>query len=101
MNKVRIIGIAAIISGVFIGYFFNRTDFLIISGVLIGLGYRYDEAMIGQAGFQILQGLFVGYSYDFATNDFAEYHNGSHEIVLKFKFNKNNFQQPNKALNSF
>jgi len=41
MNKVRIIGIAAIISGVFIGYFFNRTDFLIISGVLIGLGFGW------------------------------------------------------------
>ncbi|CAL65008.1 hypothetical protein [Christiangramia forsetii] len=38
MNKVRIIGIAATISGVLIGYFFNRTEVHLLSGILIGLG---------------------------------------------------------------
>jgi len=77
-----------------------NANFLLFDRLSLGLGYRYDEAMIGSAGFQILKGLFLGYSYDFATNDFAEYHNGSHEIIMRFKFNKNSFQSI-KALNSF
>jgi len=77
-----------------------NANFLLFERLSLGLGYRYDEAMIGTAGFQILEGLFLGYSYDFATNDFAEYHNGSHEIIIKFKFNKETFQS-RKALNSF
>ena len=38
MNKVRIMGIGAIISGILIGYFFTRTDVHLLSGMLIGLG---------------------------------------------------------------
>gem|GEM_PF-791715 len=38
MNKVRIIGIGSLITGVLIGYFFNRTDVHLLSGILIGLG---------------------------------------------------------------
>jgi len=38
MNKVRVIGVAAVVSGALIGYFFNRTDVHLLSGILIGLG---------------------------------------------------------------
>ncbi|MDR5589234.1 hypothetical protein [Christiangramia sp. SM2212] len=38
MNKVRIFGIGAIISGILIGYFFPRTDVHIVAGMLVGLG---------------------------------------------------------------
>lgn len=38
MNKVRIIGLGAITTGVLIGYFFTRTDVHLLSGMLIGLG---------------------------------------------------------------
>ncbi|MCB7482278.1 hypothetical protein [Christiangramia sediminis] len=38
MNKVRILGIGAIISGILIGYFFTRTDVHLLSGMLIGVG---------------------------------------------------------------
>ncbi|WP_432264647.1 type IX secretion system membrane protein PorP/SprF [Autumnicola musiva] len=65
-----------------------------------GLGYRYNESISGMAGFQVFNGFLVGYSYDFAINEFGNYHNGSHETVIKFKFNKNNFGYQ-KALNSF
>jgi len=77
-----------------------NANFLLFDRLSLGLGYRYDEAMIGTAGFQVLEGLFLGYSYDFATNDFADYHNGSHEVYIKFKFNKNTFKS-SKVLNTF
>lgn len=77
-----------------------NANVLLYDRLSIGLGYRYDEAMSGMLGFQIFENLFAGYSYDYATNDFGEYHNGSHEIVLKFKFNKSGYQS-SRALNSY
>jgi uncharacterized membrane protein (UPF0136 family) len=38
MNKIRIVGIGAVITGVLLGYFFDRTDLHLLSGMLIGLG---------------------------------------------------------------
>ncbi|QYA24495.1 hypothetical protein G3I01_02880 [Gramella sp. MT6] len=38
MNKVRIGGLGMIITGVLIGYFFNRIDIHLLSGMLIGVG---------------------------------------------------------------
>ncbi len=38
MNLIRIIGIGTILSGIFLGYFFDRTDVHLLSGVLIGIG---------------------------------------------------------------
>ncbi|WP_035715758.1 hypothetical protein [Christiangramia echinicola] len=38
MNKVRILGLGMVITGILIGYFFNRTEVHLLSGMLIGLG---------------------------------------------------------------
>ena len=38
MNKVRLLGLAAIFFGTLIGYFSTRTDFHLFSGILLGLG---------------------------------------------------------------
>ncbi|MDT0644961.1 type IX secretion system membrane protein PorP/SprF [Zunongwangia sp. F363] len=77
-----------------------NANFLLFGRLHLGLGYRYNEALSGLAGFQILENLLVGYSYDYGTNDFSNYHDGSHEIVLKFKFKKQPYNAGN-ALNSF
>lgn len=77
-----------------------NANFLLFERLSIGLGYRYDDAISGLAGFQILEGLFVGYSYDYGTSDFSNYHDGSHEIVLKFKFNRQSYNSGD-ALNSY
>ena len=42
MNKVRIIGLGTITTGVLIGYFFTRTDVHLLSGMLIGLGIGWN-----------------------------------------------------------
>jgi len=77
-----------------------NANFLLFDRLNLGLGYRYNDAISGLAGFQILEGLFVGYSYDYGTSDFSDYHDGSHEIVLKFQFNKRSYHSGD-ALNSF
>ncbi len=59
-------------------------NFLINDKLTLGASYRLGNAVSGLAGFQLSSGTFVGYSYDYNTNNLAAYNNGSHELVLKF-----------------
>ncbi len=52
----------------------------------LGFSYRYTDAFIALAGFNITQNLKIGYSYDFSVSDLSGYNNGSHEIVLLYNF---------------
>lgn len=66
-------------------------NFLLIEKVVLGAAYRWDAAVSGLVGFQISDGLFVGYSYDAETTQLARYNSGSHEIFLRFElFNRFN-----------
>ncbi len=60
------------------------SNFLINDVFTLGASYRVDNAVSGLAGFQISDGVFIGYSYDYNTNGFGDYNNGSHEVILKF-----------------
>lgn len=51
-----------------------------------GIGYRYDEALNASIGFKFLSNFHVGYSYDLSLGEFGKYNNGSHEVILKYKF---------------
>ncbi|NMH86422.1 PorP/SprF family type IX secretion system membrane protein [Flavivirga algicola] len=51
----------------------------------LGLGYRWDDAVSGLAGFQVSDGLFIGYAYDLTTTGLSNYNSGSHEIMLRFE----------------
>ncbi len=64
-------------------------NFLIHDKFTIGGAYRWDAAWSGLVGFQITDGLFVGYSYDADTKALSNYNNGSHEVFLRFElFNR-------------
>ena len=64
-------------------------NFLIHDKFTLGAAYRWDAAWSGLAGFQITDGLFIGYSYDSDIKALKNYNNGSHEIFLRFElFNK-------------
>ncbi|KAA2218561.1 PorP/SprF family type IX secretion system membrane protein [Maribacter flavus] len=60
------------------------TNFLISDVLTVGASYRLDNAFSGLAGFQISNGTFIGYSYDYNTNPLGEFNSGSHEVILKF-----------------
>ncbi|MBW3520163.1 type IX secretion system membrane protein PorP/SprF [Flavobacterium sp. NKUCC04_CG] len=67
------------------------TNFMIGEVFTIGAGYRWDAALSGLVGFQVTDGLFVGYAYDAETTKLARYNSGSHEIFLRFElFNRFN-----------
>ena len=64
-------------------------NFLIHDKFTLGAAYRWDAAWSALAGFQITDGLFIGYSYDSDIKALKNYNNGSHEIFLRFElFNK-------------
>ncbi|WP_231929378.1 type IX secretion system membrane protein PorP/SprF [Gillisia sp. Hel1_33_143] len=51
-----------------------------------GIGYRYDEALNATIGFQFLSHFQVGYAYDLSLQEFGKYNDGSHELILKYRF---------------
>ncbi|SEJ24388.1 type IX secretion system membrane protein, PorP/SprF family [Myroides marinus] len=66
-------------------------NFLIVDKFTLGASYRWDASVSALAGFQVNEGLFIGYSYDADTSKLARYNSGSHEVFLRFDiFNKYN-----------
>lgn len=51
-----------------------------------GVSYRAGAAAIGMAGISILDGLKVGYAYDFNTSTLNKQSQGAHEILLNYCF---------------
>lgn len=56
----------------------------------LGVAYRWSAAVSAMAGFQISDGLYLGYAYDFDTTSLGSYNSGSHEIFLRFEIFKRN-----------
>jgi len=52
----------------------------------VGLAYRWSAALSGLVGFQVSEGLMIGYAYDWETTELNNYNSGSHEIFLRWEF---------------
>lgn len=61
----------------------------------LGLAYRWSAAVSVLAGFQVTDGLFIGYTYDTETTQLANYNSGSHEIFMRFEL----FKKYEKVMN--
>jgi type IX secretion system PorP/SprF family membrane protein len=51
-----------------------------------GVTYRVGSAIVGMIGINILNGVRVGYSYDFETSALSNFSKGSHEIMVGYSF---------------
>ena len=60
-------------------------NFMYMDKFVLGAAYRWDAAFSGMAGFQVYEGLFVGYAYDSDTTNLKNYNSGSHELFLRFE----------------
>lgn len=69
-------------------------NFLIMDKFVLGAAWRWDAAWSAMAGFQVSDGLYVGYGYDMETTELKNYNSGSHEIFLRFEL----FQRQNKIV---
>jgi len=65
-------------------------NFMFMDKFVIGAAYRWSAALSAQVGFQINDGLYIGYGYDHETTNLNNYNSGSHEIFLRYEFFKNN-----------
>ena len=66
-------------------------NFLFNEKFVLGAAWRWDAAVSAMAGFQITDGLFIGYAYDYETTELRRYSSGSHELFLRFElFTKQN-----------
>jgi hypothetical protein len=54
-----------------------------------GIAYRWSAALSAMVGFQISDGLFIGYGYDKETTNLDHYNSGSHEIFLRYEIFNN------------
>ncbi|MDN3673453.1 type IX secretion system membrane protein PorP/SprF [Flavobacterium branchiarum] len=59
-------------------------NFLLEEKFTLGVAYRWDAAVSAMAGFQVSEGLNIGYAYDFDTSKLGRYNSGSHEVFLRF-----------------
>ncbi len=69
--------------------------FLLKQKLWLGAAYRFQESVAAIASFQFTDHLQAGYSYDFGTNDLADYHSGTHEIMLTYDFFRNEVKTKN------
>ncbi|MBZ4034256.1 type IX secretion system membrane protein PorP/SprF [Flavobacterium sp. 17A] len=61
-------------------------NFMFNDKFVIGAAYRWSASISALAGFQITDGMYLGYAYDRETTRLANYNSGSHEIFLRFEF---------------
>lgn len=65
-------------------------NFMFMDKLVVGLAYRWSASISAMVGFQITDGLYLGYGYDRETTRLNNYNSGSHEIFLRYEFFKNN-----------
>lgn len=65
-------------------------NFMFYDKFVLGAAYRWSASVSAMAGFQITDGLYIGYGYDHETTNLRRYNSGSHEIFLRFELFKNN-----------
>lgn len=55
--------------------------------VWLGLQYRMDDALVITIGYEYKERIHLGYSYDYTTSNIKSYSEGSHEVMLGYRFN--------------
>jgi type IX secretion system PorP/SprF family membrane protein len=61
-------------------------NFMFIDKLVVGVAYRWSAALSTMVGFQVTDGLYLGYGYDCETTNLNNYNSGSHEIFLRYEF---------------
>jgi type IX secretion system PorP/SprF family membrane protein len=64
-------------------------NFMLYEKFTVGVAYRWSASLSAMAGFQVSQGMYIGYGYDHETTNLRNYNSGSHEIFLRYEFFNN------------
>jgi type IX secretion system PorP/SprF family membrane protein len=61
-----------------------------------GVSYRAGDALIGMVGFELFNGIRLGYAYDFTLSDVRKSSSGTHEFMVNYCFDLNLGKSPMK-----
>ena len=61
-----------------------------------GVSYSVGGALSALVGFELMNGIRIGYSYDFELSPLMKYSSGSHEITVRYCFDLSNDKSPQK-----
>jgi type IX secretion system PorP/SprF family membrane protein len=64
-------------------------NFMFYDKFMLGVSYRWSASVSAMVGFQITDGLYIGYGYDKETTNLDNYNSGSHEIFLRYELFNN------------
>ena len=64
-------------------------NFMFYDKFMLGVAYRWSASMSAMVGFQVSDGLYIGYGYDKETTNLKNYNSGSHEIFLRYELFNN------------
>ena len=51
-----------------------------------GLGYRWNQAIVGMLGIELFEGVKIAYAYDFLVSKLNRFSGGCHELSLSYSF---------------
>ncbi|RXG12995.1 type IX secretion system PorP/SprF family membrane protein [Leeuwenhoekiella aestuarii] len=73
-----------------------NANFMFYDKLTLGASYRWSAALSGLVGFQVNDGLLIGFAYDRESTDLgnATYNNGTYELFLRFEL----FKEYNRML---
>jgi type IX secretion system PorP/SprF family membrane protein len=60
-------------------------NFMFHEKLMMGVSYRWSAALSAMVGFQVSDGLYIGYGYDKETTKLDNYNSGSHELFLRYE----------------
>lgn len=64
-------------------------NFMLYDKFTLGVAYRWSAALSAMVGFQVSEGMYIGYGYDRETTNLNNYNSGSHEIFLRYELFNN------------
>jgi type IX secretion system PorP/SprF family membrane protein len=64
-------------------------NFMFMEKFTVGVAYRWSASLSAMAGFQVTDGMYIGYGYDHETTKLRNYNSGSHEIFLRYDLFRN------------
>jgi len=70
----------------------GSANFMLFDKLTAGVAYRWDAAFSGLVGFQVTDGLYLGFGYDHETTKLRKYNDGSYEFFLRYEL-FNNFNK--------
>lgn len=64
-------------------------NFMFNNKFVVGVAYRWSAALSALVGFQVSDGMYIGYGFDNETTNLKNYNSGSHEVFLRYEIFNN------------